>query len=107
MGTIVFIVLVIGAWVAISSHFTKKRGDALLEKYGNKEIVDKIMKHIVWQGQTSAQLNDSLGNPVDIDRKVMRTKTREVWKYDKTGKGRYALRITIENGIVVGWDKKS
>lgn len=50
---------------------------------------------------------DSLGQPADVDRKVMKTKIREVWKYFKTGKRRYALRITLENGVVVGWDKKS
>lgn len=66
-----------------------------------------IMKRMFWQGQTPAQLTDSLGCPVDIDRKIMKTKTREVWKYNETGKGRYALRITIEDGAVVGWDKKS
>lgn len=47
---------------------------------------------------------DSLGRPLDIDQKVL--KTKEVWKYNQTGKGRYALRITLENGEVVGWDQK-
>ena len=60
-----------------------------------------------WQGQTPSQLLDSIGNPVDIDKKVMKTKTKKVWKYNETGKGRYGLRITLEDGEVVGWDNKS
>lgn len=94
-------------WVLISRYQEKKRREALLVKYGDIEIVEMIMKRMFWQGQTPEQLEDSLGEPVDVDRKVMKTKTKEVWKYNQTGKGRYALRITIENDEVVGWDKKS
>lgn len=107
MEIILFIVLVIAAWVAISNYLAKKRRESLLAKHGDEEVVDMIMKRMFWQGQTPAQLTDSLGSPVDVDRKVMKTKTREVWKYNETGKGRYALRINLEDGIVVGWDKKS
>jgi hypothetical protein len=57
--------------------------------------------------QTPEQLIDSIGRPVDIDRKIMKTKTKEVWKYNQTGRGRFALRIILEDGVVIGWDKKS
>ena len=107
MGIIVIIVLVIVAWIAISIHLKKKRRVELLAKYGDAEIVDRIINKMFWQGQTPAQLVDSIGNPVDVDRKVLKTKTKEVWKYNETGKGRYALRITVEDGEVVGWDNKS
>jgi hypothetical protein len=107
MEIIIFLVLLIAAWVMISSHLKEKRRAALFAKYGDAEIVDNIMNRMFWQGQTPEQLADSIGNPVDIDRKVMKTKTREVWKYNETGKGRFALRITLEDGVVVGWDKKS
>ncbi len=118
MEIIVIIVLVVVVWIAISIHLKKKRRDKLLakyekrlkellEKYGDAEVVEKIMQQMVWQGQTAAQLIDSLGSPVDVDRRVMKTKTKEVWKYNETGKGRYALRITVEDGEVVGWDNKS
>lgn len=107
MGIIIFIILAVVAWVVISNYMTQKRREALLAKYGDKEIVDMIMKRMFWQGQTPAQLQDSLGNPIDIDRKILKTKTKEIWKYNQTGKGRFALRITLEDGVVVGWDKKS
>jgi hypothetical protein len=43
---------------------------------------------------------------VDIDTKVMKQFTRHVYKYNQSGKGRYRLRITLEDGIVVGWEQK-
>lgn len=107
MEIIIIILFVIFAYVAISHYFRKKRRNALLAKYGDAEIVDRIMKKMFWQSQTSEQLVDSLGKPVDVDRKVMKTKTKEVWKYNETGKGRYGLRITLEDDVVIGWDKKS
>lgn len=107
MDIFVFLVLAIGICVAASNYSKIRRRKSLLEKYGDERIVDMIMKRMFWQGQTPAQLVDSLGMPTDIDKKVMKTKTKEVWKYNETGKGRYALRITFEDGSVVGWDKKS
>jgi hypothetical protein len=107
MEIIIVLVLIITAWVAISTHLDKKRREMLLAKYNDAEVVDMIMKRMFWQNQSPEQLRDSLGSPIDIDRKVMKTRIREVWKYNKTGKGRYALRITLEDDVVVGWDNKS
>jgi hypothetical protein len=104
MEIIIVFMLIVIAWAALSNN---QRQKALLAKYNNAEVVDMIMKKIIWQNQTSEQLRDSLGQPAEVDRKVMKTKIREVWKYFKTGKRRYALRITLENGVVVSWDKKS
>lgn len=75
-------------------------------KYGDAEIVRRIMSHEFWQGQTTDQLLDSLGRPIEVDEKVFKTKTKHVWKYQQTGKKRFALRITLENGEVVGWDQR-
>ncbi|OUD11714.1 DUF2845 domain-containing protein [Thioflexithrix psekupsensis] len=106
-----FVLVIIGiVWFALSrysQYLNEKRREALLLKYGNVEIVDMIMKKMFWQGQTTEQLIDSLGKPLDIDKKVMKTKTKETWKYNKTGRGRYALRIILEDGYVVGWDNKT
>ncbi|MDO8941393.1 MAG: hypothetical protein Q7U98_19730 [Methylicorpusculum sp.] len=104
MEVIIFFMLIVIVWAALSNN---QRQKALLAKYKDAEVVDMIINKIIWQNQTSEQLIDSLGQPADVDRKVMKTKIREVWKYFKTGKRRYALRITLENGVVVGWDKKS
>jgi hypothetical protein len=37
----------------------------------------------------------------------MKTRTKEVWKYRRMGKGQYAARVTLENNIVVGWETKN
>lgn len=95
-----------GGIVWYKSAQAKARRAALLVKYGDPEIVDRIMKGKYWQGQTVEQLRDSLGPPVDTDQKVTKTKTREIWKYHKTGTNRFGLRVTVENGAVSGWDEK-
>jgi hypothetical protein len=82
------------------------RRAALFQKYGDAQIVERIMSRAYWQGQSADQLRDSLGDPVDVDEKVMKTRSRQVWKYQQTGVNRFALRITLENGTVIGWDEK-
>ena len=78
----------------------------LIEKYQDEETVRRIMEHTVWEGMTSAQLFDALGQPEAVDQKYLKQVSREVWKYNQQGKGRYAAKITLENGFVVGWDFK-
>ena len=39
--------------------------------------------------------------PAPDDEKVLKTKTKHILKFNPTGKNRYALRITIENDVVV------
>lgn len=85
----------------------QKRLAYLREKYTDEEIVQKIYDGYFWQGQTEEQLNDALGAPLAVDRKVLKTKTKEIWKYNSQGANRYGLRITVEDGCVVGWDKKA
>lgn len=79
----------------------------LKEKYKNDEIVDRILNSEYWMGQTPEQLIDSLGNPHAKDRQVLKTKTKETWKYNEHRKGQFSLRILVENGKVIGWDAKS
>lgn len=77
----------------------------LVNKHGD-EIGKKLFQQLVWQGETEEQLRDSLGAPMDIDTQVMKSKSREIWKYRQTSANRYALKITLENGVVVGWDSR-
>jgi len=92
-------------WYRRKKRLVERRA-ALLRKYGDAEIVDKIMRMSIWQGQTEEQLLDSLGPPLDCDEKVMKNKKRETWKYRHQGGNRYGLRVTLEKGLVVGWDIK-
>jgi len=100
------IVLIVGT-VLIKRIQTKKRIAYLLQKYGDEVIVQRIMQHSFWQGQTAPQLLDSIGNPLGVDKKVMASRNREVWKYNSRGRNRYALRITLDNGVVISWDQKN
>lgn len=110
------VVLVIGyAWFQAARASAKEqarlaeieeRRQQLLAKYGDDQIVARIMGREVWQGQSDEQLRDALGTPVDTDEKVMKKHRREVWKYHQTGVNRFGLRVTLEDGIVVGWDQK-
>ena len=96
----------IALFIAYTFYSNKKKRERLTKKYGNSEIVERIMNSEVWQGATEEHVLDSLGKPLDIDQKVLKTKTKEIWKYEQVAKNRYALKVVIENGVVVGWDKK-
>lgn len=84
----------------------KQRLLYLREKYRNEEIVQKIFNQYIWQGQTAEQVIDALDQPVEVDNKVLKTKKKEIWKYGHEGANRFNVRITLENDVVVGWDKK-
>ena len=110
VGIVMPLLVILLAFAAIISHKAirrKRRIQFLLDKYGNEEIVQRIMNQHFWQGQTAAQLLDSIGNPMGIDRKAMATRKREVWKYNSIGKNRYGLRITLDDDVVIGWDQKN
>lgn len=79
------------------------RFSALMTKYHDQQIVVDIMQGKIWQGMTQEQLSDSRGAPEDTDQTVYKTKTKETWKYGRTGKNRFRERIYVENGTVVGW----
>ena len=92
--------------IYINVLVTRAKRTRLLEKYGDPALVGRLMRGRFWVDMTQGQLLDSIGRPVHIDQKVLKTKTKEIWKYQKTGTNRFALRITVENKIVVGWDDK-
>jgi len=100
------IIAIVAIAIAFRIFSTVMRRKQLLTKYGDEEIVRRIMKKLIWEGQSKDQLIDSLGRPLDVDQKVLKTKSRETWKYQRTGKNRYRLRVVVENDIVIGWEKR-
>jgi uncharacterized protein len=74
----------------------------LVGKYG-AEIAAHIVAHKVWQGMTVEQLIKSWGSPAHVDCEIVKTRKKETWKYVQTGKNRFANRIYLENGVVIGW----
>lgn len=109
MGFLIFLFFIITLVVFVSivkSYQRKARIKRLMEKYGNMEIVRRIVDQTIWQGETREQLLESLGTPSDIEQSVMKTKTKETWKYTPVGKNRYKNKVIVENGVVVGWNVK-
>lgn len=104
---IIIAIICIGLYVYYKAVKNKKRLAYLREKYNDEDIVQNIFKGHIWQGQTDEQIIDSIGDPIEVDNKVLKTKKKEIWKYGHKGGNRFDLRITLENDIVVGWDKKA
>lgn len=93
------------AWLEERHKRLEEKRKRLIDEYG-ENIADMIMDGEIWQGQTTVQLIDSWGEPADKDIKVLKTKSKEIWKYDEIGKNRYRKIVTLENGLVVGWEMK-
>ncbi len=104
---LVIVVVVVFLYWLYKENQNKQRLSYIREKYKNEDLVQKIFKRCIWQGQTAEQLIDTLGQPVEVDNKVLKTKKKETWKYGHQGANRFNLRITLENCVVVGWDKKA
>lgn len=106
MKIAIFIIATIIA-IAIIQHIkTKRRIKLLMEKYNDIDTVKSIMKKLIWQGMSEEQLIDSWGSPAEKDHKVYKKKISKTYKYNQTGKNRFGNRVQLENGIVVGWNKR-
>ena len=106
-NAVAFLIICVGRVVLWKVVQRQRRLEFLRDKYGDEEVVRRIMNRHFWQGQTAEQLTDSIGSPVRVDNKVMATRRREVWKYNSIGHRRYALRITLDDDVVIGWDQKN
>ncbi|MEZ6004923.1 MAG: DUF2845 domain-containing protein [Planctomycetota bacterium] len=104
MNFLTFVLMVICAYYGVGAIKRRMRRKRLLEKYGDSEVVSRILAKTIWQGETEEMLKDSLGVPVAVDNKVLKNKVRETWKYGQTGKNRYTVRVILENGAVTGWN---
>jgi hypothetical protein len=107
------IIIIIGSFISlkilgaiIRKAKRNSRRKFLLQKYRDEYIAEKILDGYIWQGQTSEQLFDSRGNPDNIERKVLKSKTKETWKYHQVRKGQFRTRIFLENDEVIGWENK-
>jgi hypothetical protein len=97
---------VIGLYFAFKVYGKHRQLAMLRAKYQDEEVAQRVFSGFFWQGQTAEQLRDALGDPADIDSKLLKTKKKEVWKYGHRGGTRYDLRITLDDDRVVGWDQK-
>jgi hypothetical protein len=111
VGTAVAIIavsvfLTIGLLAIMKRAKTRARRKALLEKYHDEAVVDRILSRSVWEGMTRDQIVDALGEPSTIDNGLQRHKVVQVFKYHPDGADRYRLRVSLEDGVVAGWHQR-
>lgn len=102
--TLIVLVVCVVVLIFVAVRYGKnKRREHLMAKYSDANLVDIIMQKKIFEGMSTEQLIDSWGHPVAKDHKVLKTKISETFKYNQTGRNRFASRVMLENGIVVGW----
>lgn len=102
-GVFVFVVVAI---LVVRYLLRRARHSALAGRFG-PVIADRILANEYWQGATWEMLIESIGKPADIRESVLKTKTKHTYCYQPIAKNRYALRVHLEDGVVVGWDDAS
>jgi hypothetical protein len=90
-STIPLVIPVCSAAIALRFFRAFRRKQRLAAKYG-EEIAILIIAGKV-----------CLGKPADVGREIIKSKTKETWKYGQTGRNRFSNRVYLENGIVIGW----
>jgi hypothetical protein len=101
LGSLLLAVIAFLAWG------NAQRRVRLLAKYNDSQAVEMIMQKRIWEGMSVAQLHDAWGKPAAIDEKVLKTKTTQVFKYNRYGKNRFHDRVKVDDGVVVGWEQKA
>ncbi|WP_376742378.1 hypothetical protein [Ensifer canadensis] len=116
-ATFVFFLVLAGigiVWgLAQSSAEQQKKGEqeaqrkeAVRRKYEGSLYFNDLLSGLIRQGMTGDMVVDSWGRPDAVDRKVFKTKVKEVWKYGPGPRRSFANKVTFENGIVVGWETR-
>ena len=106
MDLLKIVVGIFAVYVALKVMAYFFRRQRLMSKYGDREVVRRIMKKTIWEGMTTDQLHDCLGKPLDVDERLTKRAHTRVLKYRRTGRGRYGTRVTVREGRVIGWDVK-
>src|SRR5690606_34056169 len=109
-GATVVIMVFVGFYLMhVSQEAAKKqlaeRLADLTRRFGAADAA-RIMAGEIWQGQPAEQVFEALGSPVDTEQKVMKTKVKVTLKYDQRTAKSFGLRVFIEDGEVVGWERK-
>jgi hypothetical protein len=77
----------------------------LVGKYGHEQG-NKLFLGEISQGMSEEMVIDALGKPVDIDEKVLKSKSKRTLKYNQINSRSFGTKIFTENGIVVGYEIK-
>ena len=83
-----------------------RRRESVRTKYEGSSYYSDIMAGLIRQGMTGDMVIDAWGRPDAVDRKVYKSKVKEIWKYGPGPRRSFANRVTLENGVVVGWESR-
>lgn len=72
----------------------------LMGRHNDPEVVNRIMRKEVWEGQSRLALEDSLGQPYHRDKMGVGDSLVDVWKYEKDVFGDPKLTVYLENNVV-------
>jgi hypothetical protein len=92
-----------GLYAAEHEAERQRRWARLVERFG-QGVAEQIWAQRLWVGASVAAVQEMFGPPLDVDEKVMKTKTKHTYEYNSTGVNRCALRVFIENDEVTGWE---
>ena len=103
------LVLIFAGWVVVKfvarrlkDRALTLRKEQLITRFG-PETAQLIMDQQIFRGMTKEMLEESWGQPDDLDEELIRSKKKQTWKYNQVGTNRYKNRVYLENGVVVGW----
>lgn len=78
---------------------------ALSQQFG-PEIGERLSRWELRLGDTREMVIACLGPPVATEDIVLKTKRKQILKWKRISANRFGVKITIVEGVVVGWDKK-
>lgn len=75
----------------------------LVEKF-DEETARRVLDSELRIGDSREVVEAIFGEPEDVSERVMKSKTRHVLKYGRLNARSFAMKITLEDDVVVGWD---
>jgi len=81
------------------------RFERLIAEHG-ADAAMRIADGKPWQGATQAMVTEMLGPPEATASRVYKTKTSETWKYRRLDAKHFALTVSFEDGVCVGWEER-
>lgn len=70
-----------------------------------KGLAQQSMNKGLQVGLRTYEITAQFGQPAATETKQLKTKKVEIFKYMRSGRS-FALKVTFENGKVVGWDDR-
>jgi hypothetical protein len=78
----------------------------LVSRFG-EEAAERIIAQKLWVGAPVDAVNEMFGAPADVAETVKGTHTKLVMKFFPQARGRFDLKVTVDDGQVSGWEKGS